>query len=340
MKSKAEEVGLGSDFHRKTFELFSFWKNNIPALQNTIPTFEIFLNKDILPEQNKGSYQELLETCTMNINHLRVGSFPAEEWPSNVNTNPEIYAALLEYWQELIIFLSENNNGPEERRGYPPGCMQSYNEVIDKYLEGRLPAPIKELIAIPVKIAEMYEWTLSKYFSPWYELSGEMRKKYSRALCGDREAYKSFLRLWYRALHMNGSGLNNRLSCPAMFDRQRFDKLFKSINAYIKFVAAVNKITVILYGTVYETMEGLINELLSVAEEGKVPYNFADFYRAWWKANEQAFHIYFHSKEYTSLIKESTTLWYSLKNRYEELMSDIFEEIPSYPESSYSNITG
>lgn len=344
MGGMTEEPGIRFNPYWKTFDLLGTRDNDVsPADQSISPVRDIFNEKDCFPVKNRGGYRQLLEACTKNINRLlEEGTlFPAQKkWQIQINAYPELYTALLACWQETIFFLSPNNGNKGRAKQYPFICMQSYGEVIEKYLQARLPAHIQEWIAAPMKMAALYEWTLSKYFSLWYQLSGEMKKKYSRALCGDREAYKSFLQLWYRAQNMNGNGFKNSAYSPLMPDRQRFEKLFDSINAYIGFVANVNRVIVIIYGVAHETMEKLIGEMSSQIGEGHAMTDFVFFYRLWWEANEQAFNFYFQSKKFKSLVEESSVLWYLLKERFEKLMDDIFEEISSCRVRAYQNITG
>ncbi|NLZ29029.1 MAG: hypothetical protein GX887_08705 [Firmicutes bacterium] len=343
MGGMTEEPGIRFNPHRKTFDLFGARDNNTsPADQSISPVCEIFNEKDCFQVKNRGGYRQFLETCTKNIVRLLEAStlFPAQKWQIQINANSELYTALFACWQETIFFLSPINGSKGRSKQYPFTCMQNYGEVIEKYLQARLPVHIQEWIAVPKKMAAVYEWTLSKYFSLWYQLSGEMKKKYSRALCGDREAYKSFLQLWYRAQYMNGNGFKNSAYSPLMPDRQRFEKLFDSINAYIRFVANVDRVIVIIYGVAHKTMEKLIDEMSFRIGGDHAMTDFVLFSRLWWEANEQAFNFYFQSKKFKSLVEESSVLWYLLKERYEELMDDIFEEISSCRVRPYQNITG
>jgi hypothetical protein len=338
-----KEAGISFDPYRETSDLFGAWDNEtLQAEQSIAPGFAIFDGKYSFPIKNGVGYRQLLEACTRNINRLREETplFPVQKWQIRANANSELYTALLACWQETIFFLSPICSNMEKAKQYPFNCMQNYGEVIEKYLQARLPLHVQEWIAAPVKMAAVYEWTLSKYFSPWYQLSGEMKKKYSRALCGDREAYKSFLQLWYRARYMNGNGPGKSVYSPIEPDRQRFEKLFDSINAYIKFVAHMNRAIAFIYGVAHETMENLIREMPSQIREDRAVTDFAFFYRSWWDANEQAYSFYFQSKKFKSLVEESSVLWNLLKERYEELMDDIFEELPSCRVRSYKNITG
>ncbi len=305
-------------------EIFSYCKENITLFQTNFNPLDIFYDRNKLNFEKTGQfYQEWLKTSANNFSDV-LNWVPARRDTMQIMIQAsEVYSKLHAFWNDLAMS-PPFDNSPDKMKEIYRYYVHNYNKILDSFFTVIFSGSVKELIKSPAKIARIYDQTFYNFFQPWHEASSALKLKYSLALKGDREAYKDFLRLWYKAYR---DTYGEVLRMPAVeTNLQIFEKLQKNINDYIQYMVIVNEFSNNLYKVGYEVMENLMKNLWHIGGEGKAPVIFNEFYKLWWKSNEDAYLSLFQSDGFNAKIKEVLKLWSEFKNGYDDLMADLMGE--------------
>lgn len=319
-------------------KLFSMWKKKDGFLQQ----YSKFMNPLIfrgntMPGITGTLGVEWIKTYLDDKQDNLLMSLPEanDEIYNRIMNSKDVYGKFLSFWDDLFINLPGRDNTIKWKE-FSRISMQNYNKLMDCFFSITFPEFVKEMMKAPLMLAEVYEQTFSKLLQPWHDLSDEMKEKFALAMQGDRGAYKEFLKLWYKACH-ESYGKAFSVS-PFGMNRERLEKMLSSIDTYIQFMVVVNDYVSLLYKVSYEVTANVMKKISEMADDGRAPVTFKEFYIMWWKANENAYGALFRSEEFNAAMQEVVTMWLEFKHRYDYLLEDLVGEIPDISDTIPLNL--
>ncbi len=335
MPREAPYNAMSSDYSRQMMEkwqemqqkMVEYWKG-----EDTRP-FDIWESMANIPgwdgsdqgDKMQEFYKDMMQTTSRNLEELWKMAPPGvgKETYGRMKEAGEVYSELMAFWMETAVKLPDSGD-VEKWQEFLQNWFDNYNRVLDSFFRLGLPEPVKELVKGPGELTHLQQEVLFNFMQPWFQVAPEMKDKLVQAMRGDREAYKDFVRLFHKT-HEDTYGRTLRV--PAFgLSREHLEQLLSSIDSYTRYVYNINELNAVLYRQGYEAMEDLMNKVTRLAEEGKAPTTFREFYKLWWQSNEEAFYEIFSTEEFGRLLGEVVNSWAGFKIDYDNLMSRFINE--------------
>jgi len=310
--------------------LLEGWKNSMSSLQ--FPGFNSRSAQDMPEWLVHPKFKELFDQWWVFMNQNFGNAMPwflTGEKSGSVSFDrmmqvTDVYIKFLSFWSEVMQKIPGEKEA-ERWKEINRIWSENYNRVLESYFSVNLPENLRKHVKTPARLSEMYQQSFKEFFEPWMETQPQLQKKLAEAAQGDVSAFEEVMLAWSNAFQ-DSYGKIFQKSVEEL-NQEYFEKMQKSVEAYMEYMEKVTELSRRMYRTGYETMEDYIKEITSSSQ--KTPADFNELYRSWWQANEDAYNRLFDTKEFKKLMEDTIEAWEKFINYYDEVVAaDFAPEAP------------
>lgn len=272
-------------------------------------------------------YGDLYSTSAANMSDFLkyIPTTVGKEAFDRVMQSSNVYGTLYSFWNDMMSRIPGKADSAALKQ-WNDHVMQNYGKVLGSFAQSFLPEQIRSLLTNPFENASMAQQAFTDFFRPWMEESTVLQKNFLLALKGDRTAYIEFLREWNN-LFQNSYG--KLFHFPVIgSNRQIVEKMLKNVDSYIQYLVSVNEFNGSLSRIGMEVMEKLTNKISALAAEGKAPQTFKEFYKLWWKTNEEAYLELFKTETFSKMLNQTIDSGMRFKKGFDDTIQDLMAELP------------
>ena len=256
------------------------------------------------PESMMSGFADWQKNWTDYMSKSKETVNPWTDWQKNwfnsmPNTNPmqnpwgnpwgakipgmDIYSKLYTFWQGM-------SNPTEFMATYP----EKYNDLMQEYYKSILPEGSFNYFEKPKDLMDACVAFYQNMMSPWMKIDENILKRIS---AGDKQAYIDFFKeisekyeeTFGKAFNMMGLGINREKNAEEM----------QAISSYYKMLFAAGELAALVVNTGTATMKDLVEKYQDIIKKGEAVTSFKEFYKLWYKVNEDALLDLFNTNEFS-----------------------------------------
>lgn len=224
----------------------------------------------------------------------------------------EIYKKMMGMFQDMVKNPNDIMNT----------FMPKYNELISDVLKNFIPESGMKFLVKPTELMEQSLDYYTKYMSPWMNIDNELL---SRVYYGDSKAYIEFFRTinekydetFGKVFNIMGFGLN----------RENYEEQMQLYSGYNKLMFASAELMAMVTDTLQDAAKDMFKKYNELLESGEEIKSFKDFYKIWFKSNEDTMLKLFNTDEFSKVFgafADQTAKYMMLQNQaYEKVLAGL-----------------
>jgi len=275
------------------------------------------------------SWQEMVFKQFQELSKAQPAGLGAEVFSRALNAGA-IYTKVLDFWKNAFASFLEmegDKSDPEALRKLQDQWIDQYQDLL-KSLWGVEPSGIqKEALDSWAKILKTQTDAYWEAITPVIKNLEQLPEKLQASAKGESQGIIEL----YALLRKNYEDTFGKvLRVPTMgYFREIQERVNKSIDSYVEYVAASSQYYSLLYQTGIRGMEKVISRLEEYKDKDWTSPDAAkEFYRLWWTINEDTYHELFLSPEFINLLREVLTRGLNLRKFMDELYDKLVESTP------------
>jgi len=275
------------------------------------------------------SWQEMVFKQFQELSKAQPAGLGAEVFSRALNAGA-IYTKVLDFWKNAFASFLEmegDKSDPEALRKLQDQWIDQYQDLL-KSLWGVEPSGIqKEALDSWAKILKTQTDAYWEAITPVIKNLEQLPEKLQASAKGESQGIIEL----YALLRKNYEDTFGKvLRVPTMgYFREIQERVNKSIDSYVEYVATSSQYYSLLYQTGIRGMEKVISRLEEYKDKDWTSPDAAkEFYRLWWTINEDTYHELFLSPEFINLLREVLTRGLNLRKFMDELYDKLVESTP------------
>ena len=238
-----------------------------------------------------------------------------------------VYNSLLTFWARSTMLLAQLTPGTtpttEELKEIYDQWVKEYQSFMAS-LWGAYPSKDAE------KTAKAYEGATAasaesgwRFMEPLLKNSEQLPEILARIARGDAGASIELAGLFRKNYELT---LGKALRAPFMgYAREFVERVNQTLDAYVHYNVALAQYFAPFYQSGMHAAEMVFQRLSEFGGKEVTPETFREFYRIWWKINEDVYYQMFGSEEFTKLLGEVLRQGFLFKKQLDELSDQIIQ---------------
>ena len=215
------------------------------------------------------------------------GSIPgmddyAKFWGAKI-PGMEVYGKVFDFWKGM--------SDPAE---FMKTCQEKYTDLMQDYCRSVLPENVMSSFTKPQELLDTCVEFYKNVMSPWLQIDPSILE---RIASGDKQAYVDFFKevngkfeeSFGKVFNMMGFGIN----------RESYGEQMQALSCYYKLLFSAGELMALVLNTSTDTMKEIVSRYQQGLKDGQEITDFRDFYKLWYKVNEDALIALFNTEDFS-----------------------------------------
>jgi hypothetical protein len=164
-----------------------------------------------------------------------------------------------------------------------------------------------------------------RLLGPWSESLRELTSTWQKAVQGDPEAFRAFVKTWKETYDRTHGRL---LQAPLLgYSREPAERITRSLDAFVDYLATVQEFTAVLDRVGRTAIGRFSGRATELAADGTIP-GHKRLYRLYIDTFEESFLEVFQSREYSRLQSQMVSAGLRFKQRLDQALEDLLAALP------------
>lgn len=244
----------------------------------------------------------------------------------------ELYGELGRFWLRMVM--DSAHKGPQAwQEGFSQERIGELQRLWSRHL-GRLTDGVALYPLGPVlsgwlggvtQLTDLGGQLGVRLLGPWGESLRELLAQWQKAVQGDPESFRRFVKTWKETYDKTHGRL---LQAPLLgYSREPAERLTRSLDAFVDYLATVQEFMAVLDRVGKTAIGRFSGRATELGADGTIP-GHKRLYRLFIDTFEESFLDVFRSREYSRLQSQMVNAGLRFKKRLDETLEDLFAGLP------------
>lgn len=245
----------------------------------------------------------------------------------------DVYTRLYSMWMDMYqryqeVVAEGKEMDPNAMRGVLDSWAGEYRELVDKVFAPAMPEPLRW-------ITELYSGDMPlmagglfmQFWAPWQDFVRRVMERQQGMEKPSPEAAIEIYEDWRKAYEESYGRL---LRAPVMgYYREAVEKFTHTMDSLNEFNMVLSKFYASIQSTGLEAVEKLQGQLAEMqADDAEAPASFREFYRLWWRTNEDIYVELFRTEEFSRLLGQLVDKGMHFRADFQAYVEEATKELP------------